>query len=1258
MDDRTTRFRLWAPSHERVDLELADGTSRTLEPSQDGTGWHEATLLAPAGTRYRYRLAGQSGAIHVPDPASRAQDGDVHDYSIVIDHARYRWKNDSWRGRPWHEAVIYELHPGLLGGFRGVEQKLEELAAIGFTAIELMPVSDFPGPRNWGYDGVLPFAPDAAYGSPDDLKHLIDAAHGWGLMVFLDVVYNHFGPDGNYLSLVAPEFFREDVHTLWGPAIDFRHPDVLAFFTQNAVQWVVDYRFDGLRFDAVHAITESERLDDLASAVRAAAGPDRFVHLVLENDDNDAARLEPARRGFDAQWNDDAHHVLHVLLTGETGGYYVDYADDPAVRLARVLSAGFDYQGQPSAHREGERRGSPSGHLPPTAFVDCLQNHDQIGNRPLGERLTSLADKDALRAATALLLLSPHIPMVFMGEEGGSCDPFLYFTSHGAELAELVKEGRRKEFAGFAQFADAAARDRIPDPNAPASFDRSQLRNFADPSATRAFYQELISLRMREIVPQLPGARSVGARPLGEKAVEAAWRLGDDSLLVIATNLGSAPVSWPHHFAPANLLFSSRASSIPRQLDGYCTVAYRQAEPQGLRDLAAAAGVQTEWTDHLGHTRHVSETSVRAILQALRLPHDGEDEIAASLRRLRSASNRPGLVTGRLPEPLRIRLPAHVETSLSATLCLESGALQQVELQPERTGEDEVWVSLRVQETGYHRLCLAGADGPLEIHLAMAPQHAQRADPVPAWATAVQLYSLRAEHARAGLDAGVGDYSALCAFAEAAGRAGAQAVAVSPTHAGFSANPSDFSPYSPSSRLFYNALFIDPVAEFGRELASRVAEAAGLAEELRALADADPIDWARTGRAKLTWLRALYDRSADRGRPASDALRKHAVFETLHAHFMAQGLPDWHGWPAAYQHPDSPAVERFADAHRSDVEFHAWLQDLAGAGLQRAQRAAKRSGMRIGIVADMAVGMSPAGSHAWADQEQVVGGLEIGAPPDLLNPDGQKWGLATFAPASLVEHAFEPFISTLRAVLAHAGGVRVDHILGLRRLWLVPTGCPASAGAYVEYPFDDLLNLLVLESHRHGALVIGEDLGTVPAGMRETLASRGVLGMSVLWFERAADGAFKPPGTWRESSVAMTTTHDLPTAAGWWQAQDVAWRGKLFSTFDTHAARAVRARERVALAALAPAVEPGDDGVDLAIDVVASAAAPLAIVPVEDLLGVLEQPNFPGTIHEHPNWRQRLPRPADLLFDDARVRRRTRRLNQSRHGMPRPQPPQ
>lgn len=570
LPDGRTRFRLWAPSAAPGLALLVDGQPPiALHP--DDEGFAVADVACPPGTRYRYRLG--DGRL-VPDPASRQQDGDVHGASIVAAPDDYAWQHPAWSGRPWRESVIYEAHVGLSGGFDGLTARLPALAALGITVIELMPIADFPGPRNWGYDGVLPYAPDTAYGPPQALKRLIDTAHGLGLSVMLDVVYNHFGPEGNYLPQYAAPFFRDDVPTPWGPAIDFRQPAVRRYFEENALYWLMEYRFDGLRLDAVHAIEDPGWLIELAQFLRGQVPAHRHVHLVLENDDNRASLLT---QGYDAQWNDDAHHVLHHLLTGESRGYYADYAERPAQSLARCLAEGWLYQGQPSPYRQGATRGEPSSHLPPTAFVLFLQNHDQTGNRARGERLTELAENaERLRAAVVLQLLAPQIPLIFMGEEFGSRAPFLYFTSHtDPALVQAVREGRQREFAAFPEFSGEHAQT-VPDPNSEYTWAQSvPWRDGERPDAQpwRTLYEALLHLRQHVIAPRLSGARNVFARALGRHGVHAQWRLGDGALLTVYVNLGPvreqlAQRALAAAHSPSSLLFESRAGAFAALASG------------------------------------------------------------------------------------------------------------------------------------------------------------------------------------------------------------------------------------------------------------------------------------------------------------------------------------------------------------------------------------------------------------------------------------------------------------------------------------------------------------------------------------------------------------------------------------------------------------------------------------------------------------------------------------------------------------------
>ncbi|WP_256829543.1 malto-oligosyltrehalose trehalohydrolase [Pseudomonas sp. Pse1] len=533
LDAQHTRFALWAPDAFYVSLELVDGQSLPMLPQPDG--WFVIKARCPAGTRYRFSIDGEH---NVPDPASRAQVEGPDSASMVVDPLTYHWQHSAWQGRPWHQAVIYELHVGLLGGFGAVRGHLPRLVELGITAIELMPLAQFPGERNWGYDGVLPYAPQSSYGSPDELKQLIDAAHGLGLAVILDVVYNHFGPDGSYQHQYASPFFRQDHQTPWGAAIDFRRREVRDFFIDNALMWLLEYRFDGLRLDAVHAIQDQDFLQDLAKRVRQQVDPGRHVWLTVENEHNQASLLQ---QGYDGQWNDDGHNALHVLLTGETEAYYADFSQQPCALLARCLSQGFVYQGHPDRH--GKARGEPSGHLPPTAFILFLQNHDQIGNRAFGERLQKLCPPAALHAATVLLLLSPMIPLMFMGDEVAASEPFLFFTSHQGELAQAVREGRRNEFASFKAFADTHVRQRIPDPNARVTFEASRPQWRDEENPTHALYRQLLQVRQRELSERLPGTRALGATVLGPQALSARWQLGDGSVLCIELNLGPGAVA-------------------------------------------------------------------------------------------------------------------------------------------------------------------------------------------------------------------------------------------------------------------------------------------------------------------------------------------------------------------------------------------------------------------------------------------------------------------------------------------------------------------------------------------------------------------------------------------------------------------------------------------------------------------------------------------------------------------------------------------
>lgn len=552
LESRGVTFRLWAPGMKEGQLavHLEQGGAR-LPMASCGEGWFEATTdQAGPGALYRFDVAGEL----LPDPASRFQPKGVHGPSEVIDHGAWRWHDQHWTGRPWQETVLCELHVGTFteaGTFAGVIERLDYLAAVGVTAIELMPIAAFSGKRNWGYDGVLPYAPTENYGRPEDLQRLVDEAHRRGLMVFLDVVYNHFGPDGNYLHRYAPQFFTKAYQTPWGEAVAFESEQaVRRFAIENALYWLENFHIDGLRLDAVHAIFDSSPvhvLDELAEAVAAGPGRERQIHLVLENEKNQAHYLGRPEGGYRAQWNDDVHHAVRVIATGEGEGYYQDYQDDPVALLGKGLAEGFIYQGQCSPH-SGKARGTPSAQLPPWCFVNFIQNHDQVGNRALGERFTTLAPRNRLEVLLAMVLLAPGIPMLFMGEEYGEQAPFLFFCDFHGELADAVREGRRREFAHFSAFADEAARERIPDPNAAATFKHSKL---GWPSVAKddtawfmARYAHFLGVRRRFVVPWLKEARRGGwtlRGPGGGLVIH--WPLGEGMLHTVTANLAEEPVA-------------------------------------------------------------------------------------------------------------------------------------------------------------------------------------------------------------------------------------------------------------------------------------------------------------------------------------------------------------------------------------------------------------------------------------------------------------------------------------------------------------------------------------------------------------------------------------------------------------------------------------------------------------------------------------------------------------------------------------------
>jgi malto-oligosyltrehalose trehalohydrolase len=543
-------FGIWAPVHARMRLEIA-GHPNLYPMKAASEGWHQACVWKlRSGARYAFVLP---DGTRVPDPASHFQPDGVEGYSELIDPTSYRWRDEGWVGRPWHSTVLYELHVGAFtkaGTFLGAIERLDHLVSLGVTAIELMPIGAFPGRRNWGYDVIFPYACDRSYGRPEDFKLLIDEAHARGLMVLLDVVYNHFGPKGNLLSLYAPEFFTERHHIPWGAGINFDGPNggaVRDFFIGSAIRWIDEFHLDGLRIDAAHTIKDgSDRhfLDELADRVRACA-PTRIVHLLLENEENQASRLIREEGGkpvsFTAQWNDDVHHVLHAAVTGETESYYRDYAGDTE-KLGRALAEGFAFQGEVMRFR-GSARGEASWYLPPDAFVAFIQNHDQIGNRARGERLGLLVADEARRAAAAVYLLLPQIPMLFMGEEWNSRQPFPFFCDFEGELGGAVRQGRYTEFSHSPEFRDPQQRHRIPDPLSEHTFSSAVLdweaAQTGEGRDCLEWYRQLLAVRRLEIVPRLMRFTGGDGRycALAPGAVTVDWTCKDGALLRLNANM-------------------------------------------------------------------------------------------------------------------------------------------------------------------------------------------------------------------------------------------------------------------------------------------------------------------------------------------------------------------------------------------------------------------------------------------------------------------------------------------------------------------------------------------------------------------------------------------------------------------------------------------------------------------------------------------------------------------------------------------------
>ena len=1198
----------------------------------------------------------------------------------------------------------------------GVIDKLDHLATLGVTAIELMPVADTPGRRNWGYDGVCLFAPQSAYGRPEELKALVDAAHGRGLMVFLDVVYNHFGPEGNYLHVYAPQFFTDRYHTPWGAAINFDggFRPVRDFFIENALYWLEEYHLDGLRLDAVHAIRDNSTPDilvELAETVRRRVGTGRQVHLVLENDDNASRYLERDRddrpRWYTAQWNDDAHHALHVLLTGEDAGYYGDYSDAPARHLGRTLAEGFAYQGEASPHRGGSPRGTPSKRLPATAFVPFLQNHDQVGNRAFGDRISTLADADAVRAAVAVLLLAPSPPLLFMGEEWAARQPFPFFCDFGPDLADKVREGRRREFARFHAIPrrSRASTD-------PGSKRRCDLRT-GGPRLVRSRRDG--RPRAAELLPgavgrAVPRDRSAAAASQGRRrALPAGRRSRPRCVLAVhrrprASTGGQSLVRAGRRWARAAVGPPSR-DDRRRGRDGFREwplaglvgrlAAGRCARPDGpmteevpLDRLAELAGVLPDYVDAWGERREISAASKRSVLKALGIDADTPHAVSDSIERLETASWRRALqpvLVWRQRRGARIQIDVTLPASWADRRIAwhferdgarpRKGRLRFAELPPidARTIDGErverrVFTAPFPVALGYHRFRLEAEEGEItgnDLPIIAVPQRCH-GGPMPAgrrWALVFQLYGLRSRR-----NWGIGDFTDLAGMGRLGAALGADALGVNPLHSLFPETPAIISPYSPSSRQFLCIWYID--IEAVAELVDCVEARRRLAEtdfqaRLAALRALPLVDYEGVAAVKRPILELLYqtfrvrhlaakasDRAADFRRfqaAKGESLERLSTFQALAERFGPAG---WRDWPAGFRDPTSPEVAAFAGDHRERVEFFQYLQWLAHGQLAAAAAAARDGGMAVGLYHDLALAADGNGAEAWTNQAQLAQGITIGAPPDDLNLKGQNWGLPAYSPTALRAAAYRPFIEVMRANMAHGGALRIDHVMGLERLFWIPAGSAPLDGAYVRYPVDDLFGIVALESQRQKCLVIGEDLGTVPDGFRERMRLSAMLSYRLLYFAHDRRGEFLPPGRYPPAAAVAANTHDVAPLAGYWRGRDLDVRAELglFPSEEMKtAAHERRARERVALvsalkrAGLLP-VDHADDQAALTDALVqavfrflARTSARLLLVDLADALGEVEQVNVPGTVGEQPNWRRKALADLETLADDARL---------------------
>lgn len=675
-----------------------------------------------------------------------------------------------------------------------------------------------------------------------------------------------------------------------------------------------------------------------------------------------------------------------------------------------------------------------------------------------------------------------------------------------------------------------------------------------------------------------------------------------------------------------------------------------------LAELARTADLSIDWTDAYGRPHTVSPEVQRNLLQALGYPAQTPEQIRASLAELAQQSETQGSQALMIQDHGQALAVTNYPANSAYQLTDEHGNMFSGRL-------DNDARLLPVDNPGYYRLAI----GDAQHQLAVAPSACLSVEQLCAqqhiWGLTAQVYGLR----RAG-DGGLGDTQAVADLARHAANQGADALALSPVHALFSADHEHYSPYSPSSRLFFNTLHACPASLLGRERLQRAILACGIQAQLTHLEGLDLIDWPLVAEVRQRLLRQLHKEfrqapgellNAFKGfrEAGGHALEQHCRFEAIHEHRMQNGeSTDWRTWPAELRTPEQAAVKCFAEEHAECVEYHAFAQWLIANGLESAQASALGAGMKIGLIADLAVGADCAGSQAWSRQSELLPRVTVGAPPDILNRNGQNWGVSAFSPGGLRQHGFRAYIEMLQANLAHAGGIRIDHVMGLQRLWVIPQGADPQDGAYLSYPLNDLLRLLALESHRHRALVIGEDLGTVPPGLRETLARRNILGTRVLLFEQH-EGHFIPPGKWPRNALATTSTHDLPSIKGWFAGHDIDWRVRAGHSQAEQRSNDYAERERERAALLKALADDGqlqsnqDDAeacLQASIGYIGSTPAVLTLLPLEDACGAEQQPNLPGPGNEHPNWRRRYALPVREILEQPLARQRLERLAAAR----------